>query len=137
MSKKPNRTNQYKLANEKFLEQKAQEEGIIALESGILMRQLERGTGDTTPQLNSIVFVNYTGRLIDGTVFDTTDGQDLPAYFRVREVIVGWQAALLRMHAGDRYEVFIPAKYGYGSMKLDGIPAWSTLCFEIELIKIQ
>ena len=137
MSKKPNRVVQYKLANEKFLEQKAQEDGIVALESGILMRQLEKGTGDTKPQLISIVFVNYTGRLIDGTVFDTTDGQDLPAYFRVREVIVGWQAALLRMHAGDRYEVFIPAKYGYGSMKLDGIPAWSTLCFEIELIKIQ
>ena len=130
MSKKPNRTNQYKLANEKFLEKKAQEEGIIALESGILMRQLEKGAGDTKPQLNSIVFVNYTGRLIDGTVFDTTDGQDLPAYFRVREVIVGWQAALLRMHAGDRYEVFIPARYGCGSMKLDGIPAWSTLCFD-------
>ena len=137
MSKKPNRVVQYKLANEKFLEKKAQEEGIIALESGILMRQLEKGTGDMRPQLNSIVFVNYTGRLIDGTVFDTTDEQGLPAYFRVREVIVGWQAALLRMHAGDRYEVFIPAKYGYGSMKLDGIPAWSTLCFEIELIKIQ
>ena len=137
MSKKTNRTSQYKLANEEFLKQKAQEDGIIALESGILMRQLEKGTGDTRPQLNSIVFVNYTGRLIDGTVFDTTAGQDLPAYFRVREVIVGWQAALLRMHAGDRYEVFIPAKYGYGSMKLDGIPAWSTLCFEIELLKIQ
>ncbi len=137
MSKKPNRAVQYKLANEKFLERKAQEEGIIALESGILMRQLEKGTGEIRPQLNSIVFVNYTGRLIDGTVFDTTDGQDLPACFRVREVIVGWQAALLKMHAGDRYEVFIPAKYGYGSMKLDGIPAWSTLCFEIELIKIQ
>ena len=137
MSKKPNRVVQYKMANEKFLEQKAQEEGIIALESGILMRRLEKGTGEGRPQLSSIVFVNYTGRLIDGTVFDTTVGQDLPAYFRVREVIVGWQAALLRMHAGDRYEVFIPAKYGYGSMKLDGIPAWSTLCFEIELLKIQ
>ena len=137
MSKKPNRAVQYKIENEKFLEQKAREEGIIALESGILMRQLEKGTGESRPQLNSIVFVNYTGRLIDGTVFDTTDGQALPAYFRVREVIVGWQAALLRMRAGDRYEVFIPAKYGYGSMKLDGIPAWSTLCFEIELLKIQ
>ena len=137
MSKKPNRVVQYKIANEKFLEQKAQEEGIIALESGILLRQLEKGTGDRCPQLNSIVFVNYTGTLIDGTVFDTTDGQGLPAYFRVRELIVGWQAALLRMHAGDRYEIFIPAKYGYGSMKLDGIPAWSTLCFELELVKIQ
>lgn len=129
--------SQYKLKNQKFLEQKAQEEGIIALESGILMRQLEKGSGDMKPQLSSIVFVNYTGRLIDGTVFDTTDGQELPAYFRVRDVIVGWQAALLRMHPGDKYEVFIPAKYGYGSMKLDDIPAWSTLCFEIELLKIQ
>ena len=137
MSKKPNRVVQYKIANEKFLEQKAQEDGVIALESGILMRCLETGSGSARPQLNSIVFVNYTGRLIDGTVFDSTDGQDLPACFRVREVIVGWQAALLKMHAGDKYEVFIPAKYGYGSMKLDGIPAWSTLCFEIELLKIQ
>ena len=137
MSKKPNRAAQYKMANEKFLEQKAGEEGVKALESGILLRQLEKGTGDKCPQLNSIVFVNYTGRLIDGTVFDSRDGEPLPACFRVRELIVGWQAALLRMHVGDKYEIFIPAKYGYGSMKLDGIPAWSTLCFELELLKIQ
>lgn len=137
MSKKPNKAVQYRIANEEFLTQKAQEEGIIAFESGILMRQLEKGSGDRRPQLNSVVFVNYTGRLIDGTVFDTTEGQPIPACFRVRELIVGWQAALLRMHAGDKYEVFIPAKYGYGSMKLDGIPAWSTLCFELELLKVQ
>lgn len=129
--------NEYKIANEIFLERKSEEEGITALDSGILMRQLEKGTGERRPQLNSVVSVYYTGRLIDGTVFDTTDGQDIPACFRVREVIVGWQAALLRMHEGDRYEVFIPAKYGYGSMKLDDIPAWSTLCFEIELLRIQ
>ncbi len=134
MRKKP---NEYKIANEIFLERKSEEEGITALDSGILMRQLEKGTGDRRPQLNSVVSVHYTGRLIDGTVFDTTDGQDIPACFRVREVIVGWQAALLRMHEGDRYEVFIPAKYGYGSMRLDDIPAWSTLCFEIELLRIQ
>lgn len=134
MRKKP---NEYKIANEIFLERKSEEEGITALDSGILMRQLEKGAGDRRPQLNSVVSVHYTGRLIDGTVFDTTDGQDIPACFRVREVIVGWQAALLRMHEGDRYEVFIPAKYGYGSMKLDDIPAWSTLCFEIELLRIQ
>ena len=129
--------NEYKIANEIFLERKSEEEGINALDSGILMRQLEKGTSDRRPQLNSVVSVHYTGRLIGGTVFDTTDGQDIPACFRVREVIVGWQAALLRMHEGDRYEVFIPAKYGYGSMKLDDIPAWSTLCFEIELLRIQ
>lgn len=137
MSKKPNKAAQYKIANEVFLDQKAWEDGIIALESGILMRQLVKGTGTKCPQLNSIVFVNYTGRLIDGTVFDSTDGQDLPACFRVRDLIIGWQAALLRMHEGDKYEIFIPARYGYGSMKLDDIPAWSTLCFELELLKIQ
>ena len=137
MSRKPNRVVQYRIENEKFLEQKAQEEGVVALDSGILLRQLQQGGGDKRPQLNSIVYVNYTGRLIDGTVFDSTEGQPLPACFRVRDLIVGWQAALLRMHAGDRYEIFIPAKYGYGSMKLDGIPAWSTLCFNLELLKIE
>lgn len=137
MSRKPNRVVRYRIENEKFLEQKAQEEGVAALDSGILLRQLQQGGGDKRPQLNSIVYVNYTGRLIDGTVFDSTVGQPLPACFRVRDLIVGWQAALLRMHAGDRYEIFIPAKYGYGSMKLDGIPAWSTLCFDLELLKIE
>lgn len=137
MSRKPNRVVQYRIENEKFLEQKAQEEGVVALDSGILLRQLQQGGGDKKPQLNSIVYVNYTGRLIDGTVFDSTEGQPLPACFRVRDLIVGWQAALLRMHAGDRYEIFIPARYGYGSMKLDGIPAWSTLCFNLELLKIE
>lgn len=137
MSKKHGRNNLYKVENEIFLERKSEEEGIKVLESGILMRQLAEGSGTECPKLNSIVFVNYTGRLIDGTVFDTTDGQDLPAYFRVRDLIVGWQAALLRMHVGDKYEIFIPAKYGYGSMKLDDIPAYSTLCFELELLKIQ
>ena len=110
MGKKPNRAVQYKIANEKFLEAKVQEEGVKVLESGIIMRQLEVGTGDKYPTLNSIVFVNYTGKLIDGTVFDTTEGEPLPACFRVRELIVGWQAALTRMHAGDKYEVTIPCQ---------------------------
>ena len=137
MGKKPNRVVQYRIANEEFLQRKAQEEGILVLDSGLLLRQLEKGSGDRRPQLNSLVYVNYTGRLIDGTVFDTTEGAPLPACFKVRDLIVGWQAALLRMHAGDRYEIFIPAKYGYGSMKLDGIPAWSTLCFDLELLKVE
>lgn len=137
MSKRPNKAAQYKAANEKFLEEKAKEEGIKALESGILMRRIEEGSGEKRPDRNSIVFVHYTGRLIDGTVFDTTDGQELPACFRLNELIIGWQAALTKMHAGDKYEIFIPAKYGYGSMKLDGIPAHSTLIFTLELVKFQ
>lgn len=137
MSKKPNKVVQYKIANEKFLKEKAKEEGIKVLESGILLRQLVQGSGDRCPNLNSIVYVNYIGKLIDGTIFDTTNGQKLPACFRVRDLIIGWQAALTRMHTGDKYEIFIPAKYGYGSMKLDDIPAHSTLVFTLELLKIQ
>ncbi|MDO5442898.1 MAG: FKBP-type peptidyl-prolyl cis-trans isomerase [Bacteroidia bacterium] len=137
MSKKHSKSNEYKIANEIFLERKSLEEGVTVLESGIIMRRLEKGNGTKSPQLNSIVFVRYTGRLIDGTVFDSTDGEALPACFRVRELIIGWQAALLRMHEGDTYEIFIPARYGYGSMRLDDIPAWSTLCFTLTLEKIQ
>ena len=136
MSKKPNRVVQYKIANEKFLEQKAQEEGIKTLESGILIREIEKGSGTRMPQLRSTVYVHYTGRLIDGSVFDSTEGQ-LPACFRVDELIVGWQAALLRMHEGDTFQIFLPAKYGYGSMKMDDIPAYSTLIFTLELVQIQ
>lgn len=125
---------QYKIANEKFLAEKAQEEGIKALESGILIRELEKGSGSRTPQLRSTVYVHYTGRLIDGTIFDSTE--QLPACFRVDELIIGWQAALLRMHEGDSFQIFIPAKYGYGSSKIDGIPAWSTLDFTLTLVRV-
>lgn len=134
MRKKP---NQYKMANEEFLRGKAATGEYIELESGILLKKLEAGRGTRKPNLNDVVFANYKGSLVDGSVFDSTEGMDLPPYFRVRELIVGWQAALLRMVEGDKYEVIIPAKYGYGSLSQPGIPAHSTLVFEIELLKIN
>ena len=121
------RPNPYKEANEAFLQVKAREEGIVALDNGVLYKVLEEGHGTRKP----------TPRLIDGTVFDTTEGQPLPALFMVGDLIMGWQIALTRMHEGDRWEVYIPAKWGYGSMKLDDIPAHSTLVFELELVKIE
>lgn len=135
MSKRPNKVVQYRIENERFLEQKALEPGIKALESGILIEEIEKGGGTKRPQLKSKVYVHYTGRLIDGTVFDSTEGQ-LPAGFYVDELIVGWQAALLRMCEGDTVRIYIPAKYGYGSAKIDGIPAWSTLDFTLTLVKV-
>ena len=111
--------NAYKEANEAFLQVKAQEEGMVVLDNGVLYK------------------VHYTGRLIDGTVFDTTEGQPLPALFMVGDLIMGWQIALTRMHEGDKWEVYIPAKWGYGALKMDDIPAHSTLIFELELVKIE
>jgi len=130
------RINQYKIDNENFLVEKAGEEGIVALESGVLIRKIEEVRGKIHPKPGSLVYVHYTGRLIDGTQFDSTEGEALPALFRVRELIMGWQIALVRMYEGDRYRIWIPAKYAYGSTKMDGIPAWSTLEFDLELVKI-
>ena len=55
----------------------------------------------------------------------------------VGDLIMGWQIALTRMHEGDKWEVYIPAKWGYGAMKMDDIPAHSTLIFTLELVKIE
>lgn len=134
-TKKP-RVNQWKIDNENFLAAKAAEDGVIVLENGVIMQKLAEGRGSVHPKPSSLVYVHYTGRLIDGTVFDTTDGDPLPAYFRVRDLIMGWQIALLRMYDGDSYRVWIPAKWAYGSMKQPDIPAWSTLEFDLELVKI-
>ncbi len=127
----------YKEANEFFLAEKAKEEGIIATPSGVLYRWIKRGEGKLLATPNSIVFVNYTGRLIDGSVFDSTEGQSLPACFVVRELITGWQIALTRMHQGDHMEVFIPQKYGYGKQRAGNIPPYSTLVFDLELVKLE
>ena len=70
--KKQKRTNPYKEANEAFLAAKAQEEGIVALDNGVLYKVLEEGGGTRKPAPRGIVYVHYTGRLIDGTVFDST-----------------------------------------------------------------
>jgi len=56
--------------------------------------------------------------------------------YKVRDLIMGWQIALVRMYEGDKYRIWIPAKYAYGSTKMDNIPAWSTLEFDLELVKI-
>ena len=134
---KKKKPNPYKEANEAFLQVKAQEDGMHVLDNGVMYRVLKEGSGTRKPSPRSIVYVHYTGRLIDGTVFDSTEGEQLPALFMVGDLIMGWQIALTRMHEGDKWEVFIPAKWGYGCMKMEDIPAHSTLIFEMELVKIE
>lgn len=134
---KKKKPNPYKEANEAFLQVKAQEEGIVVLDNGVMYRVLEEGHGTKKPTPRSIVYVHYAGRLIDGTVFDTTEGEQLPALFMVGDLIMGWQIVLTRMREGDKWEVYIPAKWGYGATKMDDIPAHSTLVFTMELVKIE
>ena len=137
MFHKKKKSNPYKQANEAFLQQKSQEDGVQVLDNGVMYRVLEEGSGTRKPTPRSIVYVHYTGKLIDGTVFDTMKGDSLPALFMVGDLIMGWQIVLTRMHEGDKWEVYIPAKWGYGATKMDDIPAHSTLIFELKLVKIE
>ncbi len=131
------KNNLYRQDNEFFLQAKSMEEGIISTPSGVLYRKLKEGKGKEFATPNSIVFVNYTGTLIDGTIFDTTQGQPLPACLVVKNLIMGWQIALTRMKEGDQFEVFIPHEYGYGKRRMGKIPPYSTLIFTIELVKME
>ena len=127
---------EYARQNSLWLEEKSREEGVLSLSMGICYKVLAEGnqSGDT-PQERSIITAHYTGRLIDGRVFDGSRG-GTPLAIRLSDLIQGWIIALKKMHVGDRWEVYIPAEMGYGKFSQPGIPAGSTLIFEIELIGI-
>ncbi|RMF08172.1 MAG: FKBP-type peptidyl-prolyl cis-trans isomerase [Candidatus Neomarinimicrobiota bacterium] len=119
-----------------FQEKYAQEDGVVKLENGILYKVLKSGDG-ATPKAGDRVKVHYTGKLIDGTVFDSSVERGEPATFGVTQVIKGWTYILQRMKVGDKWEVVIPSDLGYGDRGAGGrIPPGATLIFEIELIDI-
>lgn len=126
----------YRLQNERFLEDIAREEGVNALRAGVLYKVLETGDGDTPVTPRSIVTCHYKGSLISGKVFDNSFVRSCPEAFRVNGLINGFQIALLSMHVGDHWLVYIPASMGYGAKSAGPIPGNSTLIFEIKLIAI-
>ena len=127
---------EYARQNSLWLEEKSREEGVLSLSMGICYKVLAEGnqSGDT-PQERSIITAHYTGRLIDGRVFDGSRG-GTPLAIRLSDLIQGWIIALKKMHVGDRWEVYIPADMSYGKRPLPGIPGASTLIFDIELLAI-
>ena len=126
----------YKQKNIQFLKDLSAEEGIMSLPRGIYYKVLEQGNGSTSPTVRSIVSVHYRGTLIDGQEFDTSYKRNCPEAFRLCDVIDGWQLALQQMHVGDKWIIYIPYELGYGSKACAGIPAFSTLIFEVELLGI-
>lgn len=130
------RKREYVQANREWLRAKAKEDGVVTLPDGVAYRVLAEGdpAGDR-PTARSIVTVHYTGRTINGRVFDSTRGVVAMAC-RLDELIGGWIVALQRMRVGDRWEVYVPAEMGYGKRSLPGIPGGSTLIFEIELVGV-
>ena len=126
----------YKQKNIQFLKDLSAEEGIMSLPRGIYYKVLEQGNGNISPTVRSIVSVHYRGTLIDGKEFDNSYKRNYPEAFRLCDVIDGWQLALQQMHVGDKWIIYIPYELGYGSKACAGIPAFSTLIFEVELLGI-
>ena len=127
---------EYAQANKAWIEAKAQEEGVKALPRGIYYKVLAEGQNDGRhPSPRSIVTAHYTGWTINGKKFDSSRG-GAPLAIRLCDLIEGWIVAMQQMCVGDRWEVYIPAEMGYGKFSQPGIPAGSTLIFEIELIGI-
>jgi len=122
--------------NKAWIEAKAQEEGVKALPRGIYYKVLAEGRNDGRhPSPRSIVTAHYTGWTIDGRKFDSSRG-GAPLAIRLCDLIEGWIVAMQQMCVGDRWEVYIPSEMGYGKFSQPGIPAGSTLIFEIELLGI-
>lgn len=119
-----------------FLEENQKREGVSTTESGLQFSVINQGEG-AIPTRTDRVRVHYTGRLIDGTVFDSSVQRGQPAEFPVSGVIQGWIEALTLMPVGSKWELYIPSELAYGERGAGAsIPPFSTLVFEVELLEI-
>ena len=124
-------------AGEKFLAENAKKEGVKTLEGGVQYKVIKEGTG-AIPADTSRVKVNYEGRLLDGTIFDSTYKRGEPAEFRCNQVIKGWTEALIHMPAGSVWEVYVPQEKAYGARQQgNDIKPFSMLIFKIELLEVN
>ncbi|WP_058484480.1 FKBP-type peptidyl-prolyl cis-trans isomerase N-terminal domain-containing protein [Legionella spiritensis] len=131
------KSEENKARGETFLSQNKTKDGVVTLPSGLQYKVIEKGNG-AKPSKDDVVTVEYTGRLIDGQVFDSTEKTGKPATFKVSQVIPGWTEALQLMPAGSTWEVYIPASLAYGSRSVGGpIGPNETLIFKIHLISVK
>jgi FKBP-type peptidyl-prolyl cis-trans isomerase len=124
-------------AGEAFLAENSAKEGVTTLPSGLQYKVITAGEGKS-PQKSDKVTVHYRGTLTDGTEFDSSYSRNQPATFGVDQVIPGWTEALQLMKEGDKWEIVLPSKLGYGERGAGAkIPPKSTLIFEVELISVD
>lgn len=125
-----------KKAGEEYLKENASKEGVITTKSGLQYKVLAEGTGKS-PKATDKVRCHYEGFLIDGTVFDSSIQRGEPADFPLQGVIAGWTEGLQYMKEGGKTRFFIPYLLGYGESGAgNSIPPYSTLIFDVELIKV-
>ncbi|MBR6964521.1 MAG: FKBP-type peptidyl-prolyl cis-trans isomerase [Prevotella sp.] len=125
-----------KEAGEKFLAENAKKEGVKTLKGGVQYKVIKEGTGDI-PKDTSNVKVNYEGKTIDGTVFDSSYERKAPVTLRANQVIKGWTEVLTHMPVGSVWEVYIPQDQAYGTRQQPKIDPFSVLIFKIELLGIE
>ena len=125
-----------KKENADYLAAYAKNDSVQRTESGLLYKVIKKGEGALPVDTNQVE-VNYEGRLIDGTVFDSSYKRNKPATFGVTQVIKGWTEALKMMPVGSVYELCIPYELAYGERGNRNIPPFSTLVFKVELLDIK
>ncbi|AJC67916.1 MULTISPECIES: FKBP-type peptidyl-prolyl cis-trans isomerase [Dickeya] len=120
----------------KFRDAFAKEKGVKKTESGLLYQVEKEGTG-AAPKDSDTVVVNYKGTLVDGTEFDNSYKRGEPLSFRLDGVIPGWTEGLKHVKKGGKIKLVIPPALAYGEAGVPGIPANSTLVFDVELLDIK
>lgn len=127
----------YREANEQWLAQNRDKEGVKTTASGLQYKILRAGTG-AVPTDKDRVTVKYEGKMIDGTVFDSSYKRTpQTSTFGCTQVIKGWTEALTMMPVGSKWELYIPQELGYGSRQAGQIKPYSTLIFTVELEGIE
>jgi len=126
-----------KAKGEAFLNENKKKDNVVALKSGLQYKILQKGNG-VKPSKSDTVTVEYTGKLINGKVFDSSKRTGKPATFKVSQVIPGWTEALQLMPAGSTWEIYVPADLAYGPRSVGGpIGPNETLIFKIHLISVE
>ena len=125
-----------KQLGEQFLAENAKRSGITTTKSGLQYEVLTEGTG-RQPQATDTVRCHYEGRLIDGTIFDSSYKRNAPADFGLQQVIAGWTEGVQLMKEGSKFRFYIPYMLAYGEGGAGAmIPPFSALVFDVELIKV-
>ncbi len=136
MKKRAEQTVKNKADGEAFLATNKNNPGVVTLPDGLQYLVVSNGTG-ATPTANDTVTVNYRGKLLDGTEFDSSYKRGEPATFPVGGVIHGWTEALQLMKVGSNWKLFIPSELAYGEQGNRSIAPNAVLIFDVELISIK
>ena len=123
-------------AGAKYMKEISNNKSVYSTPSGLKYMRLREGNGKR-PKATDRVKVHYTGKLIDGTTFDSSVERGQPITFPLGQVIPGWTEGLQLMDEGSKYMLYIPYNLGYGEQPAGAIPPGSTLVFEVELLEIN